>query len=199
MSLPPFSMVPTIAWGDDRLLESDLRVLGALCSHWNSDDGFCYPSHRTLAGESGRSLPTVKRALIRLRELGYVDWTGNARSNGGRSVNSYYIVDLPGSDWAPLAHLERPMPSSPKETQGGVTKETHPPAHDDDPSLDHPRVSDKQTNQQTKGTNQLTTAQRPQKTAVIARVSELHKGSIEERKAKAKAKLDEEIAKSHAS
>jgi hypothetical protein len=172
MSLPPFSMVPSIAWGDTRLLESDLRVLGALCSHWNSDDGYCYPSHRTLTVESGRCPSTVKNALGRLRDLGYVFWTGNASKGGARLSNTYEIVNLPGSNLAssmldiplvPLANPELPTPSQPMVTR------PQPPLGDPGPGT--PRDGYKQTNQQTKGTDHETTAQRPQKSVVLARVN----------------------------
>src|SRR4051794_14393605 len=90
--LPPFSMVPTGAWSDPRLLESDLRVLGALCSFYNPEAQACWPSHRAIQKRTPLSIGTVKNALNRLRDLGYIDWQPReADKNAGRLSNIYEI------------------------------------------------------------------------------------------------------------
>jgi helix-turn-helix protein len=94
MSLPPFSMVPTIAWGDVRLLESDLRVLGALCSFWNRDKAAAWPSHADIARRACVSRRTIVSSLARLKRFGYVEWDEQYASSGARIPNVYYVVAL---------------------------------------------------------------------------------------------------------
>jgi DNA-binding transcriptional MocR family regulator len=121
MSLPPFSMVPTIAWGDCRLLESDLRVLGALCSFWNRDEGAAWPSHRKIAERAGVSRRTVISALARLRAAGFVEWDERWTSTGNRQPNAYYIVDLPGSEIQ--SETSEAQTSQGSEAQGSQDRE----------------------------------------------------------------------------
>jgi Helix-turn-helix domain len=89
--LPPFAWVPSIAFGDRTLLESDLRVLGVLCARYNRQTRQCNPSHRSIAADCGFSVTTVKHALRRLRHGGYVDWLGTVAWTGGQGTNMYSI------------------------------------------------------------------------------------------------------------
>jgi len=206
--LPPFSMVPTNAWFDNQLLESDLRVLGTLCSFWNVEDGSCFPSHATISRRTGLSNSTVKRSLDHLRDCGYVRWTPRFSPNGSQSSNDYEILNLPGSSLAinlpapeafgtvlssPLAHPKRARGSSPKASLGCVTEDESPLAHPEGAAPSSPKEGDKQTNQQT---TELTNEQEPRIAAKRdALVSDLNDGTPEAH-AKSKAALDAEIANS---
>jgi Helix-turn-helix domain len=100
--------VPPDAFGDPALVESDLRVLGILCSFANRRRQ-AYPSHATLADETGLGERTVRRALVRLRDRGarsYVTWAPHWKSQGGkpgriRGTNLYtvhFLDDLPAEE-----------------------------------------------------------------------------------------------------
>lgn len=66
-----FSQVPLEALGDRFLLPIDKVILGLLASHDNGQYR-CWPTNKTLAREAGCSLATVKRALARLQQLGWI-------------------------------------------------------------------------------------------------------------------------------
>jgi len=51
-----------------------------LASHADRE-GFCWPSHQTIAAEAGVSVDTVQRALIALRGVGALSWTRSRTSN----------------------------------------------------------------------------------------------------------------------
>ncbi len=53
----------------------------------------CFPSHKTVAEMCSRSVITVKRALLRLRELGYVTWRHCFDSQNARLRNKYTVLD----------------------------------------------------------------------------------------------------------
>jgi len=68
----PWSIVPTRAFGDKRLNDTDRRVLGALCAFVNRA-GVCWPALSTISQLAG--FATAKTALDtikRLRQYGYV-------------------------------------------------------------------------------------------------------------------------------
>jgi hypothetical protein len=58
--------------------------------------GACWPSHPTIARESGLSVSTVQRSITELVNLGAVVKGQRSRSSGARSSNRYTIaVQLP--------------------------------------------------------------------------------------------------------
>jgi hypothetical protein len=147
--LPPFSMVPTGAWADERLLESDLRVLGALCSFYNTKTGLCFPSHAKIAARTSVSRSTVKNSLRRLRGLGYVRWIRvYAESNRAWLSNRYEIM---GFD--PMDTLEVSTHGQAKDDQGGSTMDDHASTPQGDPVVDNPGDVYEQTKEQTIGTD----------------------------------------------
>jgi hypothetical protein len=156
---PPFSMVPTEAWADERLLESDLRVLGALCSFYNSKTGLCFPSHSKIAGRTSVSRSTVKNSLGRLRDLGYVRWIRvYAESNRAWLSNRYEI-----SGFDPMDTLEVSTHGQAMDDHGGTTKDDHASTPIGDPGMDNPRDGYQQTKEQTKETDQGTDLQTTRK------------------------------------
>ena len=67
--------------------EALLRRLG--------EDGRCDPSHETLAGDTGCSDRTVRRALVRLSELGMVRWVNRlvrAACRAEQTSNAYTLI-----------------------------------------------------------------------------------------------------------
>ncbi len=55
------------------------------------DSGSCFPSHRTIAGDLGLSISTVKRALSDLEVAGCVAKTSRTMQRGGRTSNLYEV------------------------------------------------------------------------------------------------------------
>jgi hypothetical protein len=102
----PWSIVPTRAFGDKRLIDADRRVLGALCAFVNRA-GVCWPSATTLSDLSGfATRKSVIDSLTRLKRLGYVrqlkpkDYQVTA---SGWKTNRYQVLWL-GDE--PLPSLE---------------------------------------------------------------------------------------------
>jgi len=68
----PWSIVPTRAFGDKRLIDADRRVLGALCAFVNRA-GVCWPSADTVAALAGYAVrKSAIDAIARLKKAGYV-------------------------------------------------------------------------------------------------------------------------------
>jgi hypothetical protein len=56
-----------------RITDAGARIAYALLKRLGAD-GRCDPSHQTLADDTGRGVRTVRRALLRLKELGLISW-----------------------------------------------------------------------------------------------------------------------------
>lgn len=87
-----FAVIPIEAFGV--MSPADFKVYAALALH-ASKDGACRPSYGTLATLTGCSVATVKRALKRLRERGFVEWERGAYA---RSTNTYRLPRHPLSN-----------------------------------------------------------------------------------------------------
>src|SRR4051794_12593658 len=88
-----------------RLTDGGSYVALALIKRLGAD-GRCGPSHETLAGDSGESVDTVKRALKALHKLGMVDWLRRICREGRRvwqTSNSYLL--WPGQPANPVMAL----------------------------------------------------------------------------------------------
>lgn len=66
-----------------------LRVFAVLGTRADRQTGVCWPSHATVARESGYSVDTVKRALTLLRDLGAIRW-----QQGRRGATNRYRLTL---------------------------------------------------------------------------------------------------------
>lgn len=56
------------------------------------DSGQCWPSHSTLARESGLARSTVKKVLIQLREAGLIRWEQRRDDSGDMTSNRYSLT-----------------------------------------------------------------------------------------------------------
>jgi len=54
------------------LIITDFWVYCVLTSFWNTKEEACYPSYRAIAKRVGRSIPTVKRSIKRLEDVGII-------------------------------------------------------------------------------------------------------------------------------
>ena len=162
-SPPPFTILPTRALADRQLLESDVRVLGAICSFWNRKTERCYPSHPAIAERSGRSVPTVKNALGRLKARGYIDWTHSTNTRGLQGTNDYYVLDFIAEAW--LAIPEVSSSQLPQEYLAVANPRVSSGRHARDiQQVDRPGVAtnrgQEQTSEQTTRTDNTNTAAR---------------------------------------
>lgn len=169
--IPPLTVFPSVIWADRDLLESDLRVLGVLCAHYNHKTGQCNPSQTRIADEAGYSRATVQSALVRLRKWGYIDWETPRRKDGGNGV-SFYRIPMFESRYG-----QQPSPdlSGPWQVQGGqglASDDGLPPTTSGLATPDKPRVVTNIEAEQRKGTKNVNTAARSQARGV----RKIHKG-----------------------
>ena len=127
--IPPFGQIPSLVWSHHDLLESDLRVFGVLCSRYNQKTRQLNPGHLTIAQDTGLSVTTVRRSLLRLRELGYVGWLPTQRGDGGQGAHDYYIPPLE-SDYGMPVPIPRTLdPLVTQVNRGGTHQVKGAPGH----------------------------------------------------------------------
>jgi len=68
--------------------KSDKALLAQLATYADDDGGNCYPSLKTLAGESGVNIRNVRRGLRRLQDAEWIDRVGESER---RKPNTYRI------------------------------------------------------------------------------------------------------------
>ncbi len=66
-------------------------VLIKLCDNAN-DDGYCFPSHKTIAKQCEISQRTVVRATAELESMGLIKKVERNRSNGSFTSNGYHMT-----------------------------------------------------------------------------------------------------------
>lgn len=72
----------------------DVVIILQILKHWWHKERAPYPSQVQLAKTMGTNLSTVKRHLTRLRELGFIDWSGRSNKHGGQAANAYDLSGL---------------------------------------------------------------------------------------------------------
>lgn len=94
-------------------------VLMALADRAN-DSGKCWPSHATIARDSGVCVSTVKTALRNLRAAGFVTWTNTTTEDGDPGCNIYQVTTGGrAGDTPPQAgHAARGAANNPPVRQG---------------------------------------------------------------------------------
>lgn len=86
-----FAAMQTALVRDGSIPPNEKTVMLILLSYARQDQ-VCWPSHKTLAGHLGSSTDTVKRALVKLRERGLIEWTNRTREDGGATSCEYRIL-----------------------------------------------------------------------------------------------------------
>src|SRR5262245_3291315 len=72
------------------LSEFDTKVALALAHYFNDNNGGCaYPSIETLATDAGLSNPTVRRAIVRIKQAGFLKVIAGKRGRG--HSNRYWM------------------------------------------------------------------------------------------------------------
>ncbi|MBV8608996.1 MAG: helix-turn-helix domain-containing protein, partial [Singulisphaera sp.] len=100
----PFAALPHDIAADPRLSPTDLRVLAALF-YFARAEACCWPSDQALAARVHRHPGTVRRALRRLEDLGYLRREFTRANPTGRLIH----LTCKEPDWP------RPVPASPPE------------------------------------------------------------------------------------
>ena len=88
---PRFSIIPGRAVMDERLSETQLRVLCALGRHFDSD-GWCEISQKKTASLLGYSRETVNRSIKALVDFGYIQKKDGHRDDGGQAISLYRVL-----------------------------------------------------------------------------------------------------------
>jgi hypothetical protein len=203
-----YGMVPRRAVCDDAVGAPALRLFVVMSSHADGQTRRCYASQVTMAEELGwfsAQWPDTRRVRRYIPELVDADLIrehGRHIWGDGHWTDQYQVAPFPSADSDTMSLSDDSDATSLSEVDvftifDTATGTPHPAESDTTSGTIVTPRHDNQTHASDSPIKPM--AQRPQKTAVIPRESELLKGSLEERKAKAKAKLDEEIAKSHAS
>lgn len=108
MSNARYSILPARAVFDGRLSAMELRVLAALGTY-SDNEGWCFPSQKTLTERLDCSRSSVGAAIKKLVEIGYVQVRARTSKGKGKVGNEYRVdTTLP-----PQVEAERPMSKSP--------------------------------------------------------------------------------------
>lgn len=95
MSNARFSILQAKAVKDKNISDSQFRTLAAL-GMYSDQEGWCFPSLKTLGNDLGKSKQAVGRDTIALRKLGYLEVTARFDKNGSRRSCLYRLIfDLP--------------------------------------------------------------------------------------------------------
>jgi DNA-binding MarR family transcriptional regulator len=72
---------------------SDIAVYTVLCMYADNDTTESNPKIETIAKKARCSERTVKRALTRLKDAGYIEIVHRFNSKGHRASSQYYLID----------------------------------------------------------------------------------------------------------
>ena len=88
MTNPRYSILPARAVFDARLSAQDVRVLAALGSY-SDNEGWCFPSQKTLVDRLGIARSTLCAAIKKLssKEFGYVEVRAKTAKKKGKVGN----------------------------------------------------------------------------------------------------------------
>lgn len=108
-----------LTWAFNQKLKpsTDKFVLIALADYAD-ENGSCFPSHQKTADRTGASVATVRRAVQRLEESGYITVERRHRGDGSQSSNRY-VLNLKGAQTSPAQNEHPPV----QNEQGGAQSE----------------------------------------------------------------------------
>ncbi|MEX0756119.1 MAG: helix-turn-helix domain-containing protein [Actinomycetota bacterium] len=92
-----WTWMPVDVAADRRLIDSDRRVMIALCSFANKRRQ-AYPSQAAIAERSGLSVSTVGRSLKRLSVAGWVSWSHHYKLVDGKKIRGSNLYTVHGPD-----------------------------------------------------------------------------------------------------
>ncbi len=78
------------AW-ETELKANDLLVLISLADN-ASDEGYCWPSWKTIILKTKVSKETLRRVLNRLEKAGHIQRESRKRTNGSNASNGYFVL-----------------------------------------------------------------------------------------------------------
>ena len=129
-----FAIVPARAVFDTRLHTRTLQALLLISTHTNTKKGgWCCPSLYRLSDLMGISRWAVRKHLVLLAQLGYLEVEPRTRSDGGDTSYAYRVLydpilpdefDTSVKRAAPAAPVDTPQ--SPPEVTGPVTSRGYP-------------------------------------------------------------------------
>jgi hypothetical protein len=90
MSNARFAIIQAVAVKDPRVSDSQFRTLAAL-GMYADEQGWCYPSLKTLGKDLQKSFQAVGKDTVVLRKLGYLEVRARAKKDGSRNSNLYRL------------------------------------------------------------------------------------------------------------
>jgi Helix-turn-helix domain len=87
-------------------------VLYTVLRKYADGQGYCWPSHETMARESGMSKASVKRTLKVLRQHGLATWQAHRDPKGDPDANTYRVLPVGGQSSPKLPLLQCGMKST---------------------------------------------------------------------------------------
>lgn len=90
-TLQGFSMIPNWMLADERVTLQMIGAYAALASYGDRT-GSAFPGVPALAKRAKMGTTALREALMRLRDLGVVQWVARARQDGGQTTNLYRIA-----------------------------------------------------------------------------------------------------------
>lgn len=120
-----YSIIPSRAFHDPDLTPTDIRVLGVLGYHLNSDN-LAWPSQTTIADSLGLRRQSVNRCLQRLAEAKYIKIIAQRRSNGAQAPSKYLVHLDPVVEPQDMVDDVAPDTSDGEQSHPTVTPQSHP-------------------------------------------------------------------------
>lgn len=146
----PYAQVPRwVVRSQGALSGNAVHLYSVLMTYADNGTKAAFPSRATLAGDMGRSVDTVKRAMAELEAFGALRVTRRRSKSTGANISNLYVLvfaDPRGAGaptlGAPVSHKLDPLPTTPTPT----SLRSHSPAGNDDSSLrSHHAKRDAQT------------------------------------------------------
>lgn len=122
----PFAVIPEALLYDPKVDDGMVRVYGVLRRH-GSDPSNCYPSHRRIAGLTGKSKRSIPAIIGRLVDAGWVSVMHRRDEAGDPTSNAYTVHSSPvvGGSLVRGVYASERAPST-RENAEGYTRQNAP-------------------------------------------------------------------------
>jgi len=106
----PADLILTVWIPDFPLRYREKSVLSALICLCDWKTWKCFPSHKTIGEYAGMGDSSVRRALVVLKEEGFVSWTQNGRRSNDYQVHTEQIIQYQTDSKELLSESTPPLP-----------------------------------------------------------------------------------------
>ena len=105
----------------------------ARLADFSNDEGVCWPSTETIARQLGAGESTIRSAIGKLEQEGWL--TRQQRRSGNRNASNIYRLNVAKLRKAALSHESESDPSKSDASESSKKQEFHPPESGGDPSV----------------------------------------------------------------